>query len=104
MHTHTHTHIRAALLLPSSSVCVGVISLNHSLNGANRYIQGTVLFFVVISYVVALDLTVLYTEIHKSNDQVWNCCQVYQVQQGPVNCISFCCVMQTRDSVVIDTS
>ena len=74
VHTHarTHTHIRAASLLPSSSECVGIISLNHSLNGANRYIQGTVLFFVVISCVIALDLTVLYIEIHKSNDQVRN--------------------------------
>jgi hypothetical protein len=37
----------------------------HSLNGTNRklYIQGTVLLFVVISCVVALDLTSLYTEI-----------------------------------------
>ena len=28
-HTHTHTHIRAALLPPSSSECVGIISLNQ---------------------------------------------------------------------------
>ena len=44
-HTHTHTPIRAALLLPSYLECVGIISLNNSLNGAKRilYIQGTVL-------------------------------------------------------------
>jgi hypothetical protein len=63
-HTHTLTHIRAALLPPSCSECVGIISLNHSLNGTKRklFIQGTVLLFVVISCVVALDLTVYTLE------------------------------------------
>lgn len=67
---HIHIHINAALLLPSCLECVGVIRENHSLNGADKklYIHSTVLLSVVISCVVALNLTVLYTEIYKSYD------------------------------------